>query len=41
LNRVLIAGGSALSAGNAGAFCLNASDAAGDRSRAVSARLAR
>ena len=40
LNRVLIAGGSALSAGNAGAFCLNAYDA-GLRSRSVSARLAR
>lgn len=41
LNRVLVAGGSASSAGHAGVFCFFAVDSSGLRDRVISARLAR
>ncbi len=41
LNRVLLAGGSADRAGDAGVFCLLSSNSSGGRDRSVSARLAR
>ena len=41
LNRVLIAGGAAVTAGYAGVFCLAASNSSASRDRSISARLAR